>query len=144
MSSRPPTRSPVTPSSLAAIRDGASVSAAVEGTLVVGLAIAGPTDDHGRREILAVGVAPAFRQRGLAAALLEACVTAGRPGDTEYTADVTLAERDPVEPLDRGLRADIARRLLERAGSRSARPTPTCDSADPGAFSAVRPAIPRG
>ena len=38
---------------LAAIRDGAIVSAAVEGTLVVGLAIAGPTDEHARREVLA-------------------------------------------------------------------------------------------
>ena len=128
----------------AAIGDGASVSAAVEGTVVVGLAVAGPTDDHGRREILAVGVAPSFQQRGLASALLEACVTAGRPGDTEYTADVTLAERDPVEPLDRTIRADIARRLLERAGFVIGTVDGDLRRADPSAMSAVRPAIPQG
>ncbi len=125
----------------AAIGDGASVSAAVEGTTVVGLAIAGPTDDRGRREILALGVAPAFRRQGLAGALLEACVTAGRPGDTEYTAEVTLAERDPVEPLDRGLRADIARRLLERRGFAIRPADADLRHADSGAISAVRSAL---
>ena len=68
-----------TPSSVRPSRDGASVTAAVEGTTVVGLAIAGPTDDDGRRELLALGVAPSFRRQGLATALLEACVTAGAP-----------------------------------------------------------------
>jgi hypothetical protein len=36
--------------------------------------------------------------------------------DGEIEAIVTVAERDPVEPLDHGLRASIASRLLERAG----------------------------
>jgi acetoin utilization protein AcuC len=126
---------------LAAIRDGASVSATVEGTLVVGLAIAGPIDEYAGRELLALGVAPAFRQRGLGGALLEACVTSGRPGDVEYTADVSLAERDPVEPLDRAIRVDIARRLLERAGFEIGQVDGDLRRADPGALSAVRPAI---
>ena len=91
------------------------MTAAVEGTIVVGLAIAGPTDANGRCELLALGVAPAFRHQGLGTALLEACVTSGT-GATEYTADITLAERDPVEPLDRALRGSIARQLLVRAG----------------------------
>jgi ribosomal protein S18 acetylase RimI-like enzyme len=126
---------------LAAIRDGASVSAAVEGTLVVGLAVAAPTDDHGRRAILALGVAPDFRRRGLGTAVLEACITAGRPGDTEYVADVTLAERDPVEPLDRSVRADIARRLLEHGGFQVRPAEADLRRADPGALTAVRPAV---
>jgi ribosomal protein S18 acetylase RimI-like enzyme len=109
--------------------------------VVVGLAVAGPTDEHGRRELLALGVAPSLRKRGLATALLEACVTAGRPGDTEYTADVTLAERDPIEPLERGLRATIARRLLERAGFVVRPADADLRHADSGAFSAVRPAL---
>jgi acetoin utilization protein AcuC len=125
----------------AAIRDGANVHAAVEGTLVVGLAIAGPSDDHGRREILALGVAPAFRRRGLAGILLEACTTAGRPGDVEFVAEITLAERDPIEPFDRSLRADIARRLLQRAGFELGPVDPDLRRADPGAFTAVRRAI---
>jgi ribosomal protein S18 acetylase RimI-like enzyme len=127
---------------LAAIRDGASVTAAVEGTEVVGLAVAGPTDDRGRREILALGVAPAFRRRGLGAVLLEACVSDRRPGDTGYQAEITLAERDPVEPLDRTLRADIARRLFEGAGFQIRPADPDLRRADPGAFSVTLPAAP--
>jgi ribosomal protein S18 acetylase RimI-like enzyme len=124
---------------LAAIRDGAVVTAAVEGTLVVGLAIAGPTDEHARREVLALGVAPAFRRRGLAAALLGACVSVGRPGDLDHVATVTVAERDPVEPLDVALRGRIARRLLEEAGFRvGPADDPGIRAADPSAASAMR------
>ena len=76
--------------------------------MVVGLAIAGPASDSGHRDLLALGVAPAYRRSGLAGALL-----AVSPADS---AEVTLAERDPVEPIDRTTRAAIAARLLERAG----------------------------
>jgi acetoin utilization protein AcuC len=124
----------------AAIRDGARVVTAVEGTTVVGLAIACPSDEKRAREVLAIGVAPEFRRQGLATALLEACVSAGRPSDVEYTVDLTLAERDPIEPLDRSLRADIAGRLLERTGFRPQRDDASPHSADPDAIAAVRPA----
>jgi ribosomal protein S18 acetylase RimI-like enzyme len=124
---------------LAAVRDGAVVTAAVEGTLVVGLAVAGPTDEQAGREILALGVAPAFRRRGLAGALLAACVSVGRPGDVDHIAAFTLAERDPVEPLDVVLRTRIARRLLEKAGFRvGPADDPGIRSADPSAASATR------
>jgi acetoin utilization protein AcuC len=93
---------------LAAILEGAEVSAAAAGDLVVGLALASPPAAHGRRDLLALGVAPAYRHAGLATRLLDVS-TAGR-------AEVTLAERDPFEPLDVGLRGAIATRLLERAG----------------------------
>ncbi len=124
---------------LAAIREGAVVAAAVEGTLVVGLAVAGPTDEHAQREILGVGVAPAFRRRGLAGALLAACVSVGRPGDVDHAATITVAERDPIEPLDVALRGRIARRLLEGAGFR-VRPAdaPAVRAADPSAVGAIR------
>ncbi len=60
---------------LAAIGDGATVAAAVlDDATVVGLAVAGPPDDRGRREILAVGVEPTYRRRGLGGALLATCV----------------------------------------------------------------------
>lgn len=126
---------------LAAIREGAWVSAALVGTLVVGVAIAGPADDHVRREVLAVGVAQAFRRQGLGGALLEACVTTGRLGEDEYTAEVTVAERDPIEPLDRSLRTEIARRLLERSGFEIRPADVTVRAADPGAIRAVRPRL---
>ncbi len=89
----------------------ARVSAAVVGASVVGLAVSGPADsDDGTMALLALGVAPAHRQQGLAGRLLAAHL------GPHTTASVTLAERDVVEPLDRGLRASIARRLLEGAG----------------------------
>ena len=61
-------------------------------------------------ELLAVGVAPAFRRQGLAGRLLAEHVVPGT------LANVTLAERDVVDPLPRDVRAAIARRLLEGAG----------------------------
>ena len=133
---------------LAAIGDGARVSVAVAGSTVVGLAVTGPIGEDGRSEVLSVGVAPAFRQRGLARALMEAVIGGAPPGTIEHTADVTLAERDPIDPLDRGLRASIARRLLERAGF-DMRPADAdvraadadVRAADPAAIRAVRPRI---
>jgi GNAT superfamily N-acetyltransferase len=123
---------------LAAIHEGASVSAAVEGTLVVGVALAGPTDQHARREVLALGVAPPFRRQGLAGALLKASVTAGRPGDIDHVAEITVAERDPIEPLERSLRASIAERLFERAGFEIHAIDSEVRRADPSAIRAVR------
>jgi GNAT superfamily N-acetyltransferase len=113
------------------------VTAAVEGTTVVGVALAGPIDELGRRDLLALGVAPAFRRQGLATALLEACVASG---DAEHTAGITLAERDPIEPLDRAFRGSIARRLRERAGFEIRLSDADLRRADPGAFNALRPA----
>ena len=126
----------------AAIRDRASVSAAVEGNRVVGLAIAGPLDDGPSRELLAVGVAPAFRRRGLAAALLRSLgatfAAATEPEDVELRAEITLAERDPIDPIDRALRASIARRLLEGAGFELRPVGADLRAADPAAIRAVR------
>ncbi|MEA2611775.1 MAG: acetoin utilization protein AcuC [Chloroflexota bacterium] len=119
----------------AAIGDGALVAAAVAGTRVVGLAVAGPRDGRAKREHLVVGVAPAFRRQGLATRLLDACVAAA---DVDLTAEVTVAERDPIEPLDRALRATIARQLLERAGFEIAAAADDVRLADPGALRALR------
>ena len=116
------------------------LTAAVAGDTIVGL-VASAHDDpthaaHGR-SILAIGVTPAARRQGLATAMLHKHVQHfGQAGP--MTASVTLAERDPVEPLDRGLRTSIARRLLERAGFDVEPARSRLAQADPGALSAVR------
>jgi ribosomal protein S18 acetylase RimI-like enzyme len=97
---------------LAGLADGARVTAAVVGTTVVGLAVS--RVDGESEELLALGVEPWNRRQGLAGKLLEAHLSADRAS----TAEVTLAERDVLDPLDRAVRASIARRLLERAGYR--------------------------
>ena len=117
---------------LAAIRDGAQVAAAVEGSVVVGLAIAGPVAGQDGREVLAIGVAPSHRRRGLGSMLLGSIVDAA--GTDGLVADVTLAERDPVGPLDRGVRAEIGRRLFDQAGFETRPAAAAVGGADRGGF----------
>ena len=123
---------------LAAIRDGAGVSVAIEGTTVVGLAITRHADGSPRSDLLALGVAPAWRRHGLAGRLLASRIDATRPGDVDHEALITVAERDPIEPLDVDLRSSIARRLLMRAGFEIASSDPAIGSADPTAVQASR------
>ena len=113
-----------------------SLTMAVDGAVVVGL-IASALDDPiapgSARSVLAIGVAPAARRQGIATSLLVAHVKELDRAGTPWSALVTLAERDPVEPLDRALRGEIAARIFASAGF-SAEPTdrPLRD-ADPGA-----------
>ena len=100
----------------AALRGGARVTAALRGTLVVGLVLSRHADLEARADLLAVGVAPADRRAGLATRMLREHVEGMRPGDVEVVAEVTVAERDAVEPLDVRERVSIARRLLTSAG----------------------------
>jgi len=107
------------PGSLREILDPSrlEMTIAVEGTRVVGL-VASATAAEGAptpRSILAVGVAPEARRRGLATELLTRHVASFEHG-TAWSATVTGAERDPVEPFGRTVRASIAGRLLERTG----------------------------
>ena len=89
-------------------------------------------------EILAVGVTPAERRMGLASTMLRAHVAA--EPDTPWRATVTLAERDPAEPIDRALRGRIARGLFEAAGFSVERAGGPLGQADPEALEASRPA----
>ncbi len=100
----------------AALRDGARVTAALRGTSVVGLVVSRHADLEARTDLLAVGVAPADRRAGLATRMLREHVEGMRPGDVDVVAEVTMAERDAVEPLDVRERVSIAQRLLAGAG----------------------------
>ena len=126
----------------AALRSGASVSAAIAGgDTVVAVAVTAPDDgaDPGSDgdELLALGVAPAWRRRGLAGRLLEAHAAA-RPARRPLRATIGVAERDVVEPLDRALRIDVARRILTGAGFEIAAAPDPIRRLDPPAVSAVR------
>ena len=123
---------------LAALRDGAAVSAAVHGTSVVGLVITRHADDAARSDLLALGVAPGWRRAGLATKLLATRLDWTRPGDVDHEALITVAERDPIEPLDIGTRAAIARRLLSRAGFDISAAGGAIGAADPTALRARR------
>jgi acetoin utilization protein AcuC len=90
-----------------------TVVAAVDGATIVGVAMAVSRSHGSSPDLVAFGVAPAYRKRGIGTRLLAALVE--RVGG-ELDATVTVAERDPIEPLDHRLRLSIARRLLERAG----------------------------
>jgi len=117
----------------AALRDGRSaiVSAAVAGSDVVGLAVSAPADPtDGTRELLALGVAPDHRRRGIATALLKVHALSGS------FAVVTLAERDPIDPLPRQVREAIARRLLGGAGLEISGADDAVRSIDPSAVRA--------
>lgn len=122
--------------------DAVRVTAAVIGGLVVGAVVstaraAGAASGDTHRRLIAVGVAPAHRRAGLAGAMLRAHLAAGSDGE-RWEALVTLAERDPIEPLDRTTRERIARRLLEGAGFTLMRPSGSIAAADPGALTARR------
>ncbi len=124
---------------LAALRSGPEVrvTAAVVGRQVVGavVSVADAGTGDNRRRLLAVGVAPAHRRAGLAGAMLRLHLAAGSGGET-WEALVTLAERDPIEPLTRAIRERIARRLLEGVGFSVTRAGGDIAAADPGALRA--------
>ena len=109
----------------AALAQGASVAAGIAGSVVVGLAVTGPDDS-----LLALGVAPDHRRAGLATALLRA--------SHARSAEVTVAERDPIDPLPHAVRAQIARRVLEQAGFRVTSAPTDVRSVDPLAIVATR------
>jgi acetoin utilization protein AcuC len=118
---------------------GLRVSAAVDGDSVIAAAVSRVEGDDARSALLALGVAPGWRRQGVAGRLLAAHVEA-TPAGVELSAEVTVAERDPVDPIDGALRATIARRLFESNGFEVVRAESAARSVDPATVSAVRPA----
>jgi ribosomal protein S18 acetylase RimI-like enzyme len=142
---------------LGALRDGAGspvVTAATVGDVVVGLVVSAVpvvgSDGGGRgaagrdsgvgleeRHLLAIGVAPSHRGRGLARDLLRAHLeelASPGYGDLPVVATVTFAERDPVAPIGATVRSAIARRLLAGAGFTVDRAAGSLGRADPSAI----------
>jgi GNAT superfamily N-acetyltransferase len=110
---------------------------AVDGATAVGIAASVATEEGGR-ELLLLAVAPPARRSGLATELLRRHIATAPPPGAGWHARVTVAERDPVEPLDRQLRATITRRLLLGAGFEVSRAAGEVGRADPVAIDAVR------
>jgi GNAT superfamily N-acetyltransferase len=123
--------SPASPSDghaivLAGLRDGALVAVAAVGPLVVGLAAVLDGD------LLTIGVAPDHRRQGLGRKLIEAVRSeVGR-------AEVTVAERDPFDPLPASERAAIAGALLAHAGLEIEPANDDVRSIDPAAIVGIR------
>jgi acetoin utilization protein AcuC len=123
----------------AALRAGvARASAAVAGDRIVGLVVSvlAPDEAPGH-EIVALGIAPAARRQGLAGRLL-AAHAASLPSGATLAAGVSVAERDPVDPLPVEERRAAADTLFDRAGFRPVSPAPDVRAADPTAVAWVR------
>jgi GNAT superfamily N-acetyltransferase len=114
------------------------VSAAVSGDRIVAAAVSASIADGSPRRLLALGVRPALRGRGLGTELLRRHLAMASGSGEAWAASITLAERDPFAPLPRTTRAGMARRLLEGAGFLVERAGGPVGTADPGAIVARR------
>jgi len=83
-------------------------------------------------------VAPEWRRRGVATALLRALVTEQDRRGRALVAFHTAAERDPIDPLPRAVRRGVAERLAAQAGLTVSAPPPEVSAADRDALVAVR------
>lgn len=109
--------------------------AAVAEDVVVGLAVLGPVDRGEESLVLALGVAPPLRGRGLGTALLSALAESD-PGRIVAVAGV--ADRDAIDPLPYPDRQRVARRVMERAGFTVTPSEGAAARIDPGRLIGVR------
>ena len=122
----------------AGLADGLRATVAVEGATVVGAAVSWTPDGGGPAQLLALGVAPERRRQGLATSLLGTHVSTAGSDGAGFAAEVTVAERDPREPLDGSVRREIARRLFARAGFQVGQAEASVRAADPAAIAGIR------
>ena len=112
------------------------LTAAVEGSTIVGVALSFVGAEPRRRSLIALGVAPALRRQGLASRMLAEHLALEPAAGWE--ASFTVAERDPIEPLPIDDRATVARRMLKGAGFRIRQAPPPIARIDRWAFFAER------
>jgi acetoin utilization protein AcuC len=99
----------------ALVASGALGVGAVSGGRLVGVAVSRPGKDAGTAELLALGVAPERRRRGLGSALLDRLLSLPQVRGHALEANVGPAERDVVDPWPYEERVAVARRLLGQA-----------------------------
>ena len=126
----------------AALAEGAVVAGAVAGEWLVGVALAAPAEVEGADRLAALGVAPEWRRRGLATALLRAVADQEDLRGRALIGLQTIAERDPFDPLPREVRRSVAENLFQVAGMRPLPVPSAVASADPGSIQAGR--LPQG
>ncbi len=115
----------------AALADGAVAAGAVAGEWLVGVALAAPAPLDGVDQLLALGVAPEWRRRGLAGAMLRTLLERQDDLRRPLVALQTVAERDPFDPLPREARRSVADCLSRAAGLRQLPVPPALAHADP-------------
>ena len=99
-----------------AIADGSIAIGAIDGEWLVGVALAVGGDVDGVDELVALGVAPEWRGRGLGGELLRRLLDECGKRSHALVAVHTAAERDPFDPLPRAARRGVAEHLLRSAG----------------------------
>jgi acetoin utilization protein AcuC len=142
-----------------ALRAGSVAAGAVAGERLVGVALAAPGSGPPESgapidELVALGVAPEWRRRGVATALVRALVEEEDRRGRAVLALHTVADRDPVDPLPRAVRRSVAGRLLDAAGFRPLGAPAAVEAADtaclmaahlpPGAPAALVEAVEKG
>jgi acetoin utilization protein AcuC len=129
----------------AALLDGATAVAAVAGEWLIGVALAAASPIEGVDRLVALGVAPEWRRRGVATSMLRALVGETDRRGRALVALHVFAERDPMDPLPRALRRGVAEKLALGAAMGVAAASGRVAAADPGAFVAVHlpPAAPQ-
>ena len=125
-----------------AVQAGSTAIGAVDGEVLVGVAVlvsevagrdvVGPSPED---ELVALGVAPDWRRRGLAASLLDAVVADAEGRGVGLGVRICAGERDVVAPFAVATRLEIADRLLTRAGFAR---IPSTRVMDPGAAPVYR------
>jgi acetoin utilization protein AcuC len=121
-----------------ALAEGGVATSAVSGEWLVGVALAVPTTFEGVDELAAMGVAPEWRRRGLARAMMAALAEQEDRRGRAVVALHTVAERDPFDPLSREVRRSVAERLFRSAGFRTIASPPPLAAADAACFQAGR------